>query len=226
MMKRQPMLATMSPERMLRNVQEIARDLGAYGLTVSQYVSAAKRYPALLTCKPATIIGNLKGFVAAMDMPELQLMQYVKAALRQPTLFCLHPQRLRANVDRVILECSVPELTAEIYLKGCLLHPNLFYQRPSTISKHLHMILDMQRRELFAIGRSKPGEGEVERLIRYLMNNPHILSLSDENLALRRQYAELIGTPQDTKLFRMPKKEVEDKVRELARTQTYFNRAG
>ena len=111
-------------------------------------------------------------------------------------------------------------LTLAAYLAAAVKQPQLFCRSPATIIRHIHCVIDMRGEGLLTFpGQNDARSGQTLRpLFAYLLKNPLVMTLADDDYALRRTYARVTGDrPGGTALLRRTRRRVEqDLARALA----------
>lgn len=191
---RQPSLLCQSPDTVIANVEGAAGRFARHGLTLGDYLRAAIRQPQLYHQSPATVAANVEGVAAAFAPAGLTLPFYLRAAARHPPLFCLRPATVIANVRGVADRYGPAGLDLAGYLQACLRQPPLICLRPETVAARIDRVIEMHERGLVRFPRGGGGpEQPLRPLFDYLVRNQTVLCYSEENLALRLDYALASG---------------------------------
>lgn len=194
-------------------VTAVCKRFAGEGLTLRDYVRAARRQPQLFVKAPATLIANIEAVVRRFQPHGLTLRAYLHAAVMSPPLFAMNPGTVIANVEAVIQHFAGDGLTLRQYLQACLKQPQLFYQSPATIIRHLNYLIEMHRRGFltFPGERQASPEQPLAPLFAYLSRWPMCLTFADDNLALRLRYAQATGErPEGAKLLSVPRRRIEE----------------
>jgi hypothetical protein len=176
-----------------RKISDVEQRFEADGLTLTDYLCAAVKQPPLFCQSPAAIIANIEGVAGHFCNHGLTLTGYLRAALKQPSLFYQSPATIIANIQSVAGHFRDQGLTLKDYLRAAGMQPQLFYQSPETIIRHVRLIINLHHQGWLTF----PGEPIVSQPLKpmfaYLVKNPLLLCLSDDNYALREAYARLTG---------------------------------
>lgn len=138
-------------------VTAVCEHFAAEGLTLPEYVHAARRNPQLFVKAPASSIANVEAVAHRFQPDGLTLRSYLQAALRAPPLFAMSAATVIANIEAVVDHFAGDGLTFRQYLQAVLKQPQLFYQSPATIIGHLGYLIEMYRQGLLTF----PGEGQA-----------------------------------------------------------------
>lgn len=215
---KQPPLFTLLPDTVEQNVRGVAALLTADGLTAAEYVHAALKQPSLFGTVPETAVGKLSGLVERFAADGLTLPHYLRAALKQPSLFATLPETVAGHVTGVVERHAADGMTTRDYLKAALKQPALFTMSPETVSRHIDAVLDFADRGIFQppiargtrAGRTVTAENAVHaRVIDFLLQNPHLMCLADDNYGLREAHQRMTDGPTDAKFLKWPRHRVE-----------------
>lgn len=215
---KRPAILDQSPETISNNLTGVVSTFQDSGMTVGSYLAASLKQPQLFQQVPDTIIGNIMGVVNHFANDGLTRQAYVKAAIKQPSLFGHPAASVIANVTEVVRRYEGDGLTTRTYLDAALRQPSLFASSPLTISRHIDAVLDLADRGIFtppSTGRKDRQATEDNRepvraaALEFLLRNPAILSLADDNIGLREAHQRLINGPTDYRLFNTPRHAVE-----------------
>lgn len=95
-------------------VTAVCEHFAKQGLTLQDYVRAARNQPQLFVKAPASLIANVEAVVRHFAEDGLTVRQYLEACLKQPQLFCLSPITIIRHLDYLI----------EMYRQGLLTFPS------------------------------------------------------------------------------------------------------
>ena len=209
---KQPSLFYQSPATIIANIAGVAGHFRDQGLTLDNYLRAAVRQPQLFYRSPAAIIANIEGVAAHFGDQSLTLTDFLRAAVRQPQLFYQSPATIISNIAGVAGHFRDQGLTLDNYLRAAVRQPQLFYQSPATIIRHVALIINLHHQGWLTF----PGEAiappahPLKLMFDYLVKNPLLLCLSDDNYALREAYARLTGNRfNGTSLLTRPRHQLE-----------------
>ena len=215
---KQPSLFYQSPETIARNITGVVERFADDGLAQKDYLKAALKQPPLFYQSPDTIAANITGVVDHFAGDGLTRKDYLKAVLKQPQLFCQTPDTIAANLTGVVERFASDGLTREDYLRGALKQPSLFTQLPETIIRHIDTVQDFADRGLFTppLPRRKhqqqapsPGNNSHAAVIGFLLANPKLLCLADDNFGLREVHQRLTDGPTHWPMLRNARHVVE-----------------
>jgi hypothetical protein len=196
-------------------VATVCNHFAGQGLTLPDYVRAARRSPQLFVQAPASVIANVEAVAGRFQAHGLTLRTYLQAALRAPPLFAMSPATVITNVETVVDHFAGDGLTLRQYLQTAVKKPQLFYQSPATLIRHLGYLIEMYRQGLLTLpgeGQSQPGQ-PLAPLFSFLSHWPMCLTLADDNYALRVRYAEVTGKrPGGIKLLSLPRRRIEEEL--------------
>lgn len=194
-------------------VTAVCKHFAREGLTLTDYVRAARRHPQLFIKAPASVIANIEAVADHFQAHGLTLSSYLHAAVKAPPLFAMTPATVIANVEAVVHHFAGDGLTLRQYLQASLKQAALFYQSPATIIRHLGYLIEMYRQGLLTFpgdGRAPP-EQPLAPLFAFLLRWPMCLTFADDNLALRIRYAQVTGErPEGAKLLSIPRRRIEE----------------
>lgn len=216
-----PSLFGRSPATIERNISDVVDRFADNGLTVDSYLKAALKHPQLFGRSPATIEQNIRDVADRFADNGLTVDSYLKAALDRPQLFSLSPITIERNISAVA-ECFVKDgLILKDYLRAALKQPTLFCQSPETISRHIEAVYRLFDDGVFIPPRSNINGDEpptnaprYEPVLDFLMKNPYVMCLADDNFTMRDVHQRMTDGPTDTNLLRRPRHAVQ---RELMR---------
>ena len=214
---KQPALFLQAPATIIANLEAVALFRGE-GLSLPEYLRAALRQPNLFIQSAATGMARIAAVAEHFREHGLTRHAYLRAALAQPSLFSQKPASIIAKIEAVAGHFQPHGLTLGDYLRAALQLPSLFYQRPATIIRHLGWVIEMQAQGLltFPSQTGAPAEQPLRPLLAFLLRWPRYLTLSDDNYALRLEYARVSGErPGGTALLTRPRRRVEQ---DLARS--------
>jgi len=209
---RQPSLLGLSADRVFRQAEAMTAHFRAQGLTLETYLQAVLRQPSLLAQSPVTLISNIESVVAHFRQHGLTLHDYLRAASRRPQLFHQSPATIQRNIEEVVGHFGAEGLTLSEYLRAAIRQPSLFYQSPATIIRHIYLVIDMQAQGLVTFPEEQYlSDGSPLRpLFDFLVKGPQYFCLSDDNYALRTEYARVTGDrPRGTALLMRPRSRIE-----------------
>lgn len=179
-----PQLLTVKPSTVIRNISDVASHFSEHGLTCAEYLQVALDIPALFLLPANSVKKNITETACYFAASGLSLDAYIKAALGRPQLFYQSPTTIIANITGVTDHFEKDGLTLPLYLEGVVKNTALFSQSPSTIIRHANII--KKTFDTHKIGVSG------QEFWPWLMQNPLLLSLSDENLLTRSVLADCI----------------------------------
>ena len=172
----------------------MVRHFAEHGLTLADYLRAAIKNRRLFGQVPETIQSNIESVVRHFAAEGLTLTDYLRAALQQPQLFSQTPATIQSNVETVVRHFATHGLTVGDYLHATLRKPSLFAMAPATIIRHVHCLIDMQREGLLTLpDQQDTAVQPLRSLFRFLLRNPLLMTLADDNLAMHIGYARLTG---------------------------------
>src|SRR5579875_2401 len=215
---RRPDILKVKPETIARNVQGIVDLFAADGLTADAYLKAAVKRPSLFLQTPWTSAGNITDLVQRFAAEGLTDRDYLRAALRQPSLFTMSPETAEHNIRAVAEYFRSDGMAVSRYLKAALKQPQLFCHSPATIIRHIDAVMDLADRRLFFPAKRRAGreaavpDGNSLRasVIDFLLGNPVILTLADDNFTLREISAHVIDErPSGPAFLQYPRHKVE-----------------
>jgi hypothetical protein len=214
-----PSLFTMSPETVEEKhirpaIERFAAEFAALELTARDYVQAAVKQPSLFTLLPETVEGNINGMVERFAAEGLTRQAYVKAAVNQPSLFTMSPETVEEKHIRGVVERFVAEgLTRQAYVKAAVRHPPLFDQDPDTIGGHIDLIFDLYDKKVFTLPRHRQADRRNGHphapVLDFLLANPTLLSLQDNNFVLRELHQRMTGADPSPKNLRRSRTQTE-----------------
>jgi hypothetical protein len=208
-----PSLFTMSPMAVEGKVRGVVEQLGDGLTTATDYARAALKQPSLFGMSPQTVAANVTGLVERFEADGLTRSDYFRAALKQPSVFATLPDTVAGYITGVVDRYAADGMTAHAYLQAALKHPALFTMSPSTIARHIDTVLDFAERGIFhpPVPRSNRNP-EVEHgntvraaTIRFLLRNPNLMTLADDNYGLRETHQRLTNGRTDSKLLTRPR---------------------
>lgn len=207
---KQPSLFTMRSETVIGHVTGVIETVSKLKLSGDLYLKAGLKQPALFCMKPGTVIANVEGVIERFAADGLTRADYLKAALSHPGLFTMRSETVIANVEAVASHFAEDGLTCADYLKAVLKQPALFMMRPKTVIGHVNLITDLHRSGLLPLPENPRGPpAETAAVLSFMLREPRLFSLADDNLALRSIYAHAAGMPSSANLVRQSRKEVE-----------------
>lgn len=218
---KQPPLFTLLPATVEQNIRGVAALLDADGLTAAEYARAALKQPSLFGTVPETAVGKITGLVERFAAEGLTVPHYLRAAIKQPSLFATLPETVAGHVTGVVERHAADGMTTRDYLKAALKHPSLFTMSPETVSRHIDTVLDFADRGIFQPpvprrtrdGRAVAAENVVHaRVIDFLLRNPNLMCLADDNYGLREAHQRMTDGPTDAKFLKWPRHRVERSV--------------
>jgi hypothetical protein len=207
---KRPPLFCQSPATIIANIEGVAGHFRDHGLTLDNYLRAAVKQPPLFYQSPATIVANIGGAAGHFRDHGLTLDNYLRAAVKQPQLFHQAPATIIANIEGVAGHFHDHGLTLDNYLRAAVKQPPLFYQSPGTIIRHVTLIINLHHQGWLAFpGEATPAH-PLKPMFDFLVKNPLLLCLSDDNYALREAYARLTGKRfKGTSLLTRPRHQLE-----------------
>ncbi|WP_437193660.1 hypothetical protein [Planctomicrobium sp. SH527] len=204
---KQPSLFSRTPTSVAHNIEGVAARFAAEGLTTQRYLQAALKAPSLFTQSPATIADNIMATVDRFTSEGLTTSQYLQAALKQPQLFYLAPATVAGNITGVVDHFAPEGLTTRRYLQAALKQTSLFTQKPATIAGHIGIVFDLVNRGIFQppglrqSNSGAPHNNPHAAALDFLLNNPKLLSLADDNFRLREIHQRLANGPSNSRLL-------------------------
>lgn len=180
----QPQLLTLKPKTVAHNILGVVDVFSGAGLKTANYIKAALEKPVLFMMPPKVVANNILNTVRYFEPAGLTFDAYLKAALNRPQLFYQSPDTLIGNITRVVNHFEKDGLTLPLYLEGATKNPALFSQSPATIIRHANIL-----KKIFD---SDKVTTSAQGFWPWLMQNPHLLSLADENLLTRSVLADCI----------------------------------
>ena len=194
-----------------------------HGVTTDAYLRAALKQPSLFTFKPETISINIEGVVERFKEQGLTTKAYLQAALKHPQLFSQKPETISGNIEGVVGRFKEHGLTTDAYLRAALKQPSLFTFKPDTIIGHMNIVCGLYDDGVFTVSTPRhdvPISEEVSHphapVIDFLMRNPALICLDENNLHLRGIHQALTGTkPNPRNLLRSRKQTEEGLLRHL-----------
>lgn len=211
-----PSLFGQSPETTAGYVTGVVERFASDGLTRKAYLQAALKQPTLFTQSPETVAGHITGVVDRFADDGLTRGEYLNAALKQPSLFGQCSETVAGKLTAVVERFAGDGLTTRSYIRAALKQPTLFYQSPETIIRHIDMVVDLYDRGFFrpTLKRKRStepstGRGSHASVIDYLLANPAIMCLADENFGVREVHQRLTDGPTDSKFLDRPRHAVE-----------------
>ena len=102
------------------------------------------------------------------------------------------------NVSGVVERFADEGLTTRDYLKAALKNPSLFSLAPETVARHINLVFALYDDGVFTLPstRSRGAHGHAHphaSVLAFLLRNPVILALEDNNLSLRQLHKEMTG---------------------------------
>jgi hypothetical protein len=207
---KQPSLFYQRPETIIANVEGVLEHFAADGLTRSDYLRAAIKQPSVFTHTSETIIANVEGVLEHFAADGLTRSDYLRAAIKQPSLLCQRPETIICHIERVAAHFAPSGLTRGDYLKAAIKQPSLFSQNAETIIGHVNLVEELHRKGLLPLPNSTRGPpSKMSPVLAFMVNEPSLLTLADDNFALREIAAHVTETPPTTALLRRTRSEVE-----------------
>ena len=166
---------------------------------------------------------NIKGVVHYFEKEWLTTESYLQAALKQPSLFSQKPETISGNIEGVVGRFKEHGVTTDAYLRAALKQPSLFTFKPDTIIGHMNIVCGLYDDGVFTVSTPRhdvPISEEVSHphapVIDFLMRNPALICLDENNLHLRGIHQALTGTkPNPRNLLRSRKQTEEGLLRHL-----------
>jgi hypothetical protein len=129
-------------------------------------------------------------------------------------LFTLSPSTAESNIRAVVERFRNDGMTLPGYLDAAVRIPPLFAMSPETVAGHIDAIMDLAQRRIFVPPTRENGQGHTRNRLRssvinFLMSNPRLLVLADDNFALREVHQVLTNGPTDRKVLETPRHAVE-----------------
>ncbi len=214
---KQPSLFSILPDTVEGNVRGAAKSLGG-GLAAADYVSAALKQPSLFVLSPGTVARNVTGVVERFSPDGLTGPEYVRATLKQPSLLGTSPETVAAHITEVVERFADDGMTTRDYLSAALKQPSLFAMSPGTVSRHIDTVLGFADAGIFrppASWRSRRDrpvpatDSDHAAVIDFLLRNPNLMCLADDNYGLREAHQRMTDGPTDTKFLKWPRHRVE-----------------
>ena len=198
-----PTLFWTPPEVAGRNVRGVVDLFTADGLTMDDYLKTIPRQPANIGQSPESLADNIIGVVERFEADGLTMSNYLKAALKQPSLFATRPETVAAHITGVVERFEADGMTTRAYLKAALQHPALFTQKAETVARHIDAVMDFAERGIFRPPAPRRNGRRVERsqesmranAIDFLLKQPALMSLADDNYALREVHQRMTDGP-------------------------------
>ena len=220
---KQPSLFSQKPETISGNIEGVVGRFKEHGVTTDAYLRAALKQPSLFTFKPETITINIEGVVERFKEQGLTTKAYLQAALKHPQLFSQKPETISGNIEGVVGRFKEHGLTTDAYLRAALKQPSLFTFKPDTIIGHMNIVCGLYDDGVFTVSTPRhdvPISEEVSHphapVIDFLMRNPALICLDENNLHLRGIHQALTGTkPNPRNLLRSRKQTEEGLLRHL-----------
>ena len=220
---KQPSLFSQKPETISGNIEGVVGRFKEHGVTTDAYLRAALKQPSLFTFKPETISINIEGVVERFKEQGLTTKAYLQAALKHPQLFSQKPETISGNIEGVVGRFKEHGLTTDAYLRAALKQPSLFTFKPDTIIGHMNIVCGLYDDGVFTVSTPRhdvPISEEVSHphapVIDFLMRNPALICLDENNLHLRGIHQALTGTkPNPRNLLRSLKQTEEGLLRHL-----------
>ena len=220
---KQPSLFSQKPETISGNIEGVVGRFKEHGVTTDAYLRAALKQPSLFTFKPETISINIEGVVERFKEQGLTTKAYLQAALKHPQLFSQKPETISGNIEGVVGRFKEHGLTTDAYLRAALKQPSLFTFKPDTIIGHMNIVCGLYDDGVFTVSTPRhdvPISEEVSHphapVIDFLMRNPALICLDENNLHLRGIHQALTGTkPNPRNLLRSRKQTEEGLLRHL-----------
>jgi hypothetical protein len=212
---KQSTLFYQSPATIAANIEGVVERFTSEGLTTRDYIKAALKRVPLFTHPSKTIAGNITGLVERFASEGLTTRDYIKASLKFPALFYLSPDAVASNVTQVVERFAADGLTTHEYLKAALQQPSLFAMSPDTVARHVNAVLSLADEGAFIPPiprrqRSGPSANASHALvIEFLLKNPYLLCLADDNYGLRDLHQRLTDGPTDSRILTRPRHAVE-----------------
>lgn len=212
-----PQLFNQSPDTIESNVQGVVDLFTADGLTRDDYIKAVCKQPSNLAQSPETLADNIIGVVEQFKADGLTTHDYLKAALKQPSLFATRPETVAAHITGVVERFEADGMTTRTYLKAALQHPALFVQNAETIVRHIDAVMDFAERGIFRPPAPRQIHRRMERshesmranVINFLLQQPALMSLADDNYALREVHHHMADGPTDGQFLQRSRYRVE-----------------
>jgi hypothetical protein len=174
------------------------------GLTRDDYLRAAARRITLFFQKPETLIANIEGVTNHFQAHGLTRADYLRCALAQPQLFYQKPRTLISNIERVVKHFKDDGLTCRDYLRAAVQQPSLFYRKPRTIIHHVDLITDLYRKGFLRFNDfAHLPQTDAAPVIEYMLHNAPLFLMSEDNIALREQYARVTDPVPSKKILMM-----------------------
>ena len=205
------------------NIKGVVHYFEKEWLTTESYLQAALKQPSLFSQKPETISGNIEGVVGRFKEHGVTTDAYLRAALKQPSLFSQKPETISGNIEGVVGRFKEHGVTTDAYLRAALKQPSLFTFKPDTIIGHMNIVCGLYDDGVFTVSTPRhdvPISEEVSHphapVIDFLMRNPALICLDENNLHLRGIHQALTGTkPNPRNLLRSRKQTEEGLLRHL-----------
>ncbi len=215
---RRPDILATSPEAIARNIQGVVDLFAADGLTTAAYLKAAIKKPSLFIQTPWTLTGNITDLVQRFAEEGLTDRAYLRVALMHPSLFTSSPETVEHNIRAVVERFRGEGMTPSQYLNAALRMPTLFVLSPATVIGHIDAVMDLADRRIFVPpkrgSRREPtatnGNPLHAGVIDFLLRNPVIMTLADDNFTLRDISAHVTGEgPSGPAFLQYPRHKVE-----------------
>jgi hypothetical protein len=195
-------------------VSRVVSHFACDGLTRADYLHAALRRVTLFFQNPETLIANIEGVTNHFQAHGLTRTDYLRCALEQPQLFYQKPRTLISNIDRVVKHFKDDGLTCEDYLRAAVQQPSLFYRKPVTIIHHVDLITDLYRKGFLRFNDfAHLPQTDAAPVIEYMLHNSPLFLMSEDNIALREQYARITDpVPSKKILMRSSRRRIEQEL--------------
>ena len=199
------------------NIKGVVHYFEKEWLTTESYLQAALKQPSLFSQKPETISGNIEGVVGRFKEHGVTTDAYLRAALKQPSLFSQKPETISGNIEGVVGRFKEHGVTTDAYLRAALKQPSLFTFKPDTIIGHMNIVCGLYDDGVFTVSTPRhdvPISEEVSHphapVIDFLMRNPALICLDENNLHLRGIHQALTGTKPNPRNLLRSRKQTED----------------
>lgn len=146
-------------EANLKNIEGVTGSFFSEGLTVQQYLKAAKRNPFMLVHKPETIEYNIRETANRFREFGVTAESHLKNALRHPPLFSMSPSTIEKNMKTKAKLFTAEGLTLEDLIKMAKSQPNVYTINPESLNKKVDQIakgIGCQRADVLEIFKAHP----------------------------------------------------------------------
>ena len=112
-------------------------------------------------------------------------------------------------------------VTCEHCLRAAVKQPSLFFRKPATIIRHVDLITGLYRRGFLRFNEfPNLPQTAAASVLEYLVRNPHLFLMSDDNIDLRETYAHATDARPSKKILMKSRRRIE---RELAQALSFHS---